>query len=178
MQGFLCLVQAPHRNPFPTEKEHCTELRNLQGRFTGAAAFLAAAAAVLLRGDGSPVSQSRFNHDGTFHPFLFQLTGEVIGLEDAAAVGLAVGVAAAAAIELGPAIAAVLLAIDGGGGKLFLHLQVDGLSENIPHLPFRMSHKLMTRINVTVRGDRHILVAGSAAPEAFVGAGSLIQVQH
>lgn len=47
---------------------------------TDAAAFFTAAAAVLLRRDRGAVGQGRLDHDGAFHPFLFQFTGEVVGL--------------------------------------------------------------------------------------------------
>ena len=48
----------------------------------------------------------------------------------------------------------------------------------IAHFPLVNTDKLMTRVNIPVRRDCHILVSAAAAPQSLDRAGSLIKVYH
>ena len=48
----------------------------------------------------------------------------------------------------------------------------------VAHLPFFHSNKLMARINVTVRCNRNVFIAATAATQTLDGTRALIQIQH
>ena len=91
---------------------------------------------------------------------------------------MVVGVAAPGAVELGPAAAALLLAVDVGGSEAALHLHVNFSGEDIPHSPFLLAHKLVAGVDVPVGGDGAVFIPRPAAPQPLDDAGALVQVQH
>ena len=89
-----------------------------------------------------------------------------------------IGIAAAAAIELRPALAAVGLGINMSLCKIGFHFLIEGTIVYIAHFVLVDTHELMTRKNISVRSYSHIVVSAAAAPQSLYSAGALIEVKH
>ena len=86
--------------------------------------------------------QCSLDHNGAFQTLLLHLAGEIEGIQYIAHILPVVGVAAAAAVELGPAVLALGLVIYSGPGEVILHLLIDGEIEYIAHLPLFMTNAI------------------------------------
>ena len=97
---------------------------------------------------------------------------------DVAHILVVVGVAAAAAIELRPALAAVGLGVDVSCCKISLHLLIERAVVDIAHFVLVDAYELVTREDVAVGSDSDVVVAAAAAAESLYRAWSLIEVEH
>lgn len=97
-----------------------------------------------------------------------------MGLVDIALVLPVIGVASAAAIELRPAILALLLAIHIGKRKHVFPFHVVAAIQHIAHLPFILTDKLMAWEDIPFRRHSNILIAAATPAKPFDCAGALV----
>lgn len=97
-----------------------------------------------------------------------------MGLVDIALVLPVIGVASAAAIELRPAILALLLAIHIGKRKHVFPFHVVAAVQHIAHLPFVLTDKLMAWEDIPFGRHSNILIAAAAPAKPFDCTGALV----
>ena len=89
-----------------------------------------------------------------------------------------IGVTSAAAKEFRPTITAFFLFINVGRCKIALNLAVKRSVLDRAHYIIGHADKLVTRINVTVRSYRNILVAAAASAKPFNRARTAVKIDH
>lgn len=112
--------------------------------------------------------------NGAFQPFFLKNASLFVGCIQAAAIADVVGVAAAAAIEAGPAVHTGVLAEDIGLLKGFRNFRFgDACFYSADFIGF-FTDKLMTRVKVAFWADGKIIMTGATAGQAFWQAGTTV----
>ena len=91
---------------------------------------------------------------------------------------VAVGCAAAGAIEPGPAVLAVGAGVGVAGAEFLLRCGVRDAVPDVAEAVFRVSDELVAGEKLAPGGDGHVLRAAAAAGDALVDAGAVLEVYH
>ena len=101
-----------------------------------------------------------------------------MGFSDIALVLVVVGIAAAGAIELRPAVLTVFLAVNIRLCEILFHICIECSVMEIAHFIILIADKLMARVDIALGSYCNIFISAAAAPQTLYCAGSLIQVYH
>ena len=118
------------------------------------------------------------HHHGAFDALFEQLTAIFVNSVDASRCVICIGRTTAGAIKSRPAIAAFCTRISVALSELILCLNVFDPVPNVTKAVFLVADELMTRIQLTPRGDSHIFCTRAASGDALVDARAVFEVEH
>lgn len=144
--------------------------------FTGAASFTVFFGIAEEAGFLAAHGQDSLDVHGTFDAFLLDLAAQFIRRLDIATVLDIVGMAAAAAEELGPAVAADGLVEDVHVAEERRQFRIGHAVIDIADDVVVLADELMARIDIAVGDDTHVFMTGTAAAQAFGDTGTAVEI--
>ena len=144
--------------------------------FTGAASFTVFFGIAEEAGFLAAHGQDSLDVHGTFDAFLLDLAAQFIRRLDIATVLDIVGMAAAAAEELGPAVAADGLVEDVHVAEERRQFRIGHAVIDIADDVVVLADELMARIDIAVGDDTHVFMTGTAAAQALGDTGTAVEI--